>query len=944
MTAKALVDKYLQWGFNVMPARDGEKIPVGKWKPYQREKYPQEEIEEWLSHEKENWVVVCGAISGNLVVVDFDKPELYDQFKKQIPEELLNTFIVKTGKKGYHVYYRTPEPVEGTKIGKIDIQGEGKLAVLPPSIHPETRRRYEIINDKEPLNIDTDAWNHIFTTIKEIAEMEKEKEVVKDKLMKIVETIIPYWREGQRDIMENALVGYMRKKGMPKEYAKFVISAIVEGTNDKEKSMRMAVLERNYRIPESDLKGYTQLRELLPEKELWKLEKQVKAVTGDNYNQHTENTKEEVKKTKIVPYIALPEKLYLAVEESEDKYYFAHLNNGKIELLESIEINGVEHVPRGAEGLPIGYPTIDIVNTPALQTKELVERLKSHIWQYVDLDEDNLDMAVYYILSSWFYRKANTTAYLRILGDTGKGKSRMLKVIGDLCFYPLKLGGNASRAAIMRVQEKYHGTLVLDESDIKGDKEDDLVKYINTGFEKGNKVILVNKNTYNVETFDPFGPKLFAMRHPFGDAATEGRLLSIEPYETLRTDIPAVLPLSYENEVKHLRNTIAVWTLVNWDKVKMENRDFIQRLPIEPRLKQLATPLSIILPLFGEGMDNKFVEWLLRRQEAISRTRANTDEGLVFTAIVDLAMKLKDDEGENKAITTTMIKDETGLHPRRIKKILEELGFEVKTTTKKVDGVRTTMRVITAIDTQRWVESWRRYHWGEEIIDVPDFLRDPRREYVKVEDIMMHRLHRNHRHHGVQEKTNIKDDKNTKDNVTSFSGVRHGSDASDVSDAHLADNDDPFRHNGAKLEINNIRGYKLAPDIPPAIHTDAPAGFTLTFIPSLAAIFPEPPQYEHMELLKDINGIALPDHNIPPVKRGEVIPTSKKVLKIMEKRGIAKRTTAEISFSVLFRNLPEEQIDIPKGMALKRWKNDELGIEGDIGSMWVSSGCAKVEA
>ncbi len=966
MTTKELVDKYLQWGFNVLPAEDRAKYPVTKWEKYQREKYPREEIEEWLNHGKENWVVVCGAISWNLVVVDFDKPELYEQFKERIPEELLNTFIVKTGKKGYHVYYRTPEPVEATKIDKIDIQGEGKLAVLPPSIHPETGRRYEIINDKEPLSIDTGAWNHIFTTIKEIAEMEKEKEIVKDKLMRIVETIIPYWKKGQRDIMENVLVGYMRKKGVSKETAKGIIENIIRMTGDEEENIRMAVLERVYNLPPEKVAGYegaknnkiTGLKEILSQRDLWKLEKYVKALSGDNIEIKEDNN-EEKKKIKKVPYIA-EEKIYLAVWDGKENYKFAHMNKtGRIELSDSVEINGVVYVPRERGKIPIGYPSDNILNAPSLTAKEVMERLKEHIWKYADMEESDLEMSIFFIMATWFYKKSNTVAYLRFLGDTGKGKSRMLKVIGDLTFYPLKLGGGASRSAIMRVQEQYHGTLILDESDFRGDKENDMIKYINSGFERDNPFMLTNKNTYQIEIFDPFSPKLFAMRHPFGDSATEGRLLSIEPYETYRRDIPAVLPLNYEEEVKELRDILARWTLENWDKVKMENREFIQSLPVEPRLKQLATPLSIILPLFDGEMKEKFTGWIMRRQEQILEDRSNSPEGIIFNAIVellegnteDLSEKFRDylydpkedgndylyseeDEGKPLVITTGMLREMIGQFTRKDKEILKELGFKVQKKKLKIKDKQKTPHIILLENPMRWAENWRRYVDFREVGEIPWPIQDERIDYNMVPRVpevptTMHTPK------GYQKKR-ITPLKGKKDKKACFSGVCKYAGTSGTAgtiSSSSANNDDPFKHNGAKLEINNIRGFELAPDIPPVIHTDAPAGFTLTYIPSLAAIYPEPPQYEHVELLRDINGIALPDHNVPPVKRGEVIPVSKKVLKIMEKRGIAKRTTAEISFSVLIRNLPEEQIDVPDGMAL-----------GDTMVMWESSGCAKVEA
>ena len=75
----------------------------------------------------------------------------------------------------------------------------------------------------------------------------------------------------------------------------------------------------------------------------------------------------------------------------------------------------------------------------------------------------------------------------------------------------------------MRFHERWKGTLVIDESDLKGGTENAMIKFLNTGFEKGKYLILSDKNDPNrQQIFDPFGPKVIAMREPFGDNATEG--------------------------------------------------------------------------------------------------------------------------------------------------------------------------------------------------------------------------------------------------------------------------------------------------------------------------------------------------------------------------------------------------------------------------------------
>lgn len=107
------------------------------------------EINETNVDSKDGLCVFCGKTSLNLMIIDLDDESLFEYFK----EYLDRTFIVKSGKKGYHIYFRTFEnpksrSLTNTEKQHIDILGQGKIAVLPPSIHIDTKKSYEIISDK----------------------------------------------------------------------------------------------------------------------------------------------------------------------------------------------------------------------------------------------------------------------------------------------------------------------------------------------------------------------------------------------------------------------------------------------------------------------------------------------------------------------------------------------------------------------------------------------------------------------------------------------------------------------------------------------------------------------------------------------------------------------------------------------------------------------------
>ena len=136
MTDIETVLKYYLKGLSVIPLNKGEKKPSIKWEEFQKRQATQAEVKEWFRKDS-NFGIICGAVSENLVVFDFDEAEavnfVFTDFNK-IKEK---TMVVRTGK-GYHIYFRTKKPVPSSKRTHLhlDIQSEGKYVVGPGSLHP----------------------------------------------------------------------------------------------------------------------------------------------------------------------------------------------------------------------------------------------------------------------------------------------------------------------------------------------------------------------------------------------------------------------------------------------------------------------------------------------------------------------------------------------------------------------------------------------------------------------------------------------------------------------------------------------------------------------------------------------------------------------------------------------------------------------------------------
>ncbi|MGV9142063.1 MAG: phage/plasmid primase, P4 family [Promethearchaeota archaeon] len=110
-------------------------------------KYDNYQLNEHLKNDG-NYGVIAGG-KKNLIIIDFDNKELQDKLEKQLPK----TFTVKTGSGLHHKYYFSDKS-ESFKIFTedmdtlADVQGEGKQAIGPNSIHPNGNK-YEIIDNSK---------------------------------------------------------------------------------------------------------------------------------------------------------------------------------------------------------------------------------------------------------------------------------------------------------------------------------------------------------------------------------------------------------------------------------------------------------------------------------------------------------------------------------------------------------------------------------------------------------------------------------------------------------------------------------------------------------------------------------------------------------------------------------------------------------------------------
>uniref|UniRef100_A0A7C1J8B2 Uncharacterized protein n=1 Tax=Ammonifex degensii TaxID=42838 RepID=A0A7C1J8B2_9THEO len=233
---------------------------------------------------------------------------------------------------------------------------------------------------------------------------------------------------------------------------------------------------------------------------------------------------------------------------------------------------------------------------------------------------------------------------------------------------------------------KWSGTLILDEADMRNsDEYNEVVTILNCGFERGRPVIrAVKDNPDKIQILPVYGPKVFATRRRFKDAALEARCLTEIMVETARTDIPAVLGGEFLEEQEKLRNKLLLFRFRNYFQVNPEAPAGVDLGDIEPRLRQVS---EAFISLFANqpAVLEAYRKFIRRHQQELIEQRAATVTGQVvqklFEALspVTVVTFVTPVTGERMLpITSGEIAEKLGLKPQVVGQILKSLGLQTK--------------------------------------------------------------------------------------------------------------------------------------------------------------------------------------------------------------------------------------------------------------------------
>lgn len=145
----AIPASYQAAGLCVLPARWPAKRPaIGAWKDYQSRLPTAAEVAAWFANPHPACCLICGTVSGNLELLDFDcAGEAFTAWSQLVAAEapgLLDRLVVETSPSGgWHVVYRCSESVSGNlKLAqrREDVDGPAEVVRFGKGIKPRKDR------------------------------------------------------------------------------------------------------------------------------------------------------------------------------------------------------------------------------------------------------------------------------------------------------------------------------------------------------------------------------------------------------------------------------------------------------------------------------------------------------------------------------------------------------------------------------------------------------------------------------------------------------------------------------------------------------------------------------------------------------------------------------------------------------------------------------------
>ncbi len=271
--------------------------------------------------------------------------------------------------------------------------------------------------------------------------------------------------------------------------------------------------------------------------------------------------------------------------------------------------------------------------------EKLFTEVRNFVAEYVNLSQDFLTVVALYILMTWVYDRFYTIPYLRVIGEFGTGKSRLLQVVGNLCYKGMLAGASTSTAVVFRTIDEVGGTFVFDEADFRySNAWSEIVKILNSGHSKGSPVTRMKpsqkKEDFLTQSFEVYGPKVLASRERFGDEALESRCLTQHMSPSMEHRKPVHLDYAFERGAKEIQDKLLAFRFDNFQKVFADEKT-LKEIRF-PRLRQSALAMTSLASFVSSKVLDELLSYLQKYEKDMLANQRHDTKVDVLVCIIEL--------------------------------------------------------------------------------------------------------------------------------------------------------------------------------------------------------------------------------------------------------------------------------------------------------------------
>lgn len=333
---------------------------------------------------------------------------------------------------------------------------------------------------------------------------------------------------------------------------------------------------------------------------------------------------------------------------------------------------------------PEMFPTIQPWVEP-VNGDELLTEIHSTIKRFIICDDRTVVAVTLWIAFTWFIEKVQVAPLAVITAPEKRcGKSQLLDLIGRLSSRPL-VASNISPAAIYRVIETYHPTLLIDEADAFMKYNEEIRGILNSGHTRQSAyVIRVVGDNHEPQQFSTWGAKAISGIGALADTLMD-RAIVLELRRKLPHEIVERLRHSEVEVFKVLASKLARFASDNGDVIAKSRPALPDTL--NDRAQDNWEPLLAIADFVGGNWPDK------ARDAALSISSSEHDTASLSTELLADIKEVFDTRRCLRISSSELLEDLTAddmkpwqtynkgkpMGPRQLAKRLGEYGIKPQT-------------------------------------------------------------------------------------------------------------------------------------------------------------------------------------------------------------------------------------------------------------------------